>query len=81
MERNRCLSYPLYDVCYKMKDGSEKVIAQGVTLQKGIACMKKFDQVLVSGRSLIEDVLYCFLLPLLDKKPVFDIEEGSYIYK
>lgn len=78
---NKYLTYPLYNICYKMKDGQDKVVSQEVTLKQGIIAMKKFDQVLVNGsKELVKDVLYCYLLPLLDKKPHFDAERGEFVY-
>lgn len=74
------LGYPLYNVCYKMKDGEDKVVAENVTLQQGIAFQRRFDNVLVSSRAMLKDVLYCFMLPLLDKKPRFDLESGNLVY-
>ena len=79
-KKQKNAEYPLYNVCYMKKDGEEKVVSECVTLRKGIEAIKKFDHLILSNRSIVSDILYCFLLPLIDKKPHFDETTGTFIY-
>lgn len=74
------VEYPLYNICYKTKDGEEKVISREVSLDSGIRAIRKFDHLLLSNRKVIKDVLYCYLLPLLEKRPAYDKETGLWSY-
>lgn len=73
--------YPLYDVCYKKKDGTEKVVSECVPLKKGIEAIKKFDNLILTNGAVVRDILYCYLMPRRDLKPHFDMELGTWIYK
>lgn len=75
------VEYPLYNVCYKKKDGEEKVVCKEVGLRKGIEALKKFDNLLTCNGALVRDILYFFMLPLRDKKPILDHETGLWCYQ
>lgn len=79
-KKQRPAEYPLYNVCYKKKNGEENVVSECVTLRKGIEALKKFDHLILSNRSVVSDILYCFLLPLIDKKPHYDEATRTFIY-
>lgn len=79
-KQQQTVEYPLYNVCYMKKNGEQKVVKEEVGLRKGIEAMKKFDNLLASNRAIISDILYCFLLPLLDKKPHLDEATGQWSY-
>ena len=74
------VEYPLYNVCFMMKNGEQKVVCKEVGLRKGLEAMRKFDTQLTCNGDLIRDILYCFLFPLRDKKPTLDPETGLWSY-
>ena len=74
------ISFPLYNFCFKMKNGEEKIVRKEVSLQQGLASIRKFDRILVTQRSEVKDVHYCFLVPLMDKFPYYDAEKQKICY-
>lgn len=74
------IEYPLYNVCFKMKNGEEKIVRKEVSLQQALASIRKFDRILVTQRSEVKDVHYCFLVPLMNKIPYYDAEKQKICY-
>lgn len=55
----------LYHVCYKKKDGQEKVICESVSIKKGLKAIKNYKRLLDAGASIADEIQYVYLIPLI----------------
>lgn len=58
------VEYPLYNVCYALKNGLTKTIKERATLKESIKAIKKFDRVFCSQGKTVEDVAMVFFEPI-----------------
>ena len=62
------VEYPLYNVCYALKDGMKKTIKERATLKESITAMKKFDREFCSQGKVVENVASVFFEPVREAR-------------
>ncbi len=55
----------LYDVCYRKKNGEDKVLSESVSIKKGLKEIRNFKRLLECDSPIVSEILYVFLKPLM----------------